>query len=122
MKPNEFKNARQGVSAGLFVYGTLAPGRPNAHLLADIEGQWAPARVNGRLLPQGWGAAIGHPAIVLDDEGPEVDGFLLTAESLPTHWDRLDEFEGEGYERVLTMVRLVDGGSVAAYVYVLRLP
>ncbi|HSV41433.1 MAG TPA: gamma-glutamylcyclotransferase family protein [Nocardioidaceae bacterium] len=106
----------------LFVYGTLAPGQPNAHELADIQGEWEPATVRGQLFPEGWGAAIGYPAIVLDDHGPEVEGFLFTTDGLSQHWDRLDEFEGEGYDRVLTAVRLEGGTSVVAYVYVLRLP
>ena len=31
----------------LFVYGTLAPGRPNEHVLADVPGEWEPATVMG---------------------------------------------------------------------------
>ena len=27
----------------LFVYGTLAPGQPNEHVLGDIEGSWETA-------------------------------------------------------------------------------
>lgn len=101
----------------LFVYGTLAPGRPNGHVLADIAGAWEPATVTGTLLQEGWGAAVGYPGIVLDDHGSEVEGFLFSSESLAGHWDRLDEFEGEGYERVLTMVKLKDGTVVDAFIY-----
>jgi gamma-glutamylcyclotransferase (GGCT)/AIG2-like uncharacterized protein YtfP len=36
-----------------FVYGTLAPGRPNAHVLADLEATWEPAYVTGTLWEQG---------------------------------------------------------------------
>jgi gamma-glutamylcyclotransferase (GGCT)/AIG2-like uncharacterized protein YtfP len=36
---------------------------------------------------------------------------------LAEHWTRLDEFEGEGYERVLTTVKLKDGTAVEAYIY-----
>jgi len=101
----------------LFVYGTLAPGRPNEHVLADIPGEWEPATVTGRLLQEGWGAAVGYPGIVLDEHGGEVQGFLFSSESLAEHWDRLDEFEGEGYERVLSSARRKDGTTVRAYVY-----
>jgi len=104
----------------LFVYGTLAPGRPNEHVLADVPGEWQPATVNGTLLEQGWGAAAGYPGIVLDEHGGEVEGFLLSSKSLAKHWARLDEFEGEGYERVLTTVKLRDGTIVNAYIYKLR--
>lgn len=104
----------------LFVYGTLAPGRPNEHVLADVPGEWEPATAMGTLLQEGWGAAAGYPGIVLDERGGEVRGFLFSSESLAEHWVRLDEFEGEGYERVLTTVKLTDGTVVDAYIYRLR--
>lgn len=101
----------------LFVYGTLAPGRPNEHVLADVPGEWEPGTVTGTLFQEGWGAAAGYPGIVLDELGGEVQGFLFSSESLAEHWARLDEFEGEGYERVLTTVKLEDGTTVEAYIY-----
>jgi gamma-glutamylcyclotransferase (GGCT)/AIG2-like uncharacterized protein YtfP len=101
----------------LFVYGTLAPGRPNEHVLANVPGEWEPATVIGTLLPEGWGAAAGYPGIVLDERGGEVEGFLFSSESLAQHWARLDEFEGEGYERVLISATLRDGTAVEAYIY-----
>ena len=101
----------------LFVYGTLAPGRPNEHVLADVPGSWEPATVTGSLLQEGWGAAFGYPGITLDKHGSEVKGFLFSSEQLAKHWARLDEFEGEGYERILTTVKLEDGTAVEAYIY-----
>jgi gamma-glutamylcyclotransferase (GGCT)/AIG2-like uncharacterized protein YtfP len=106
----------------LFVYGTLAPGRPNEHVLADVPGTWEPATVRGDLHQEGWGAALGFPVIVLDEQGPEVEGFVFSSDSLDEHWERLDDFEGEGYERVLTVATLPDGGAVEAHIYVLRPP
>ena len=106
----------------LFVYGTLAPGRPNAHVLAEVPGAWQPATVRGRLLAEGWGAAIGFPAIILDDRGPEVAGFLFSSTELVDHWPRLDEFEGDGYHRVLTTATSDDGRTAEAYIYALRGP
>ena len=104
----------------LFVYGTLAPGRPNEHVLADVPGEWEPATVTGTLLPEGWGAAEGYPGIVLDAHGAEVAGLLFSSEKLAENWARLDEFEGDGYERVLTTVKREDGTAVGAYIYTLR--
>lgn len=101
----------------LFVYGTLAPGRVNAHVMADIPGRWEPASVTGTLLQEGWGAAVGFPGIVLDEHGPEVPGLLFSSDRLDAHWARLDEFEGEGYRRVLTTATLPDGSRVQAYIY-----
>lgn len=38
----------------LFVYDTLAPGRPNAHVLAEVGGQWEEGTVRGDLVERGW--------------------------------------------------------------------
>lgn len=103
----------------LFVYGTLAPGRPNEHVLAGIPGKWESATVRGTLLQEGWGAQVGYPGIVLDQSGDVVNGFLFSSESLVEHLPRLDAFEGGGYQRVETKVHL-EGCVVDAYIYVLR--
>jgi gamma-glutamylcyclotransferase (GGCT)/AIG2-like uncharacterized protein YtfP len=104
----------------LFVYGTLAPGRPNENVLAEVPGTWEPATVKGTLLQEGWGAAVGYPGIVLDELGNEVHGFIFSSEELSTYWARLDEFEGDGYERVVTSAELVDGTVVKVYIYALK--
>lgn len=104
----------------LFVYGTLAPGRPNEHILADVSGNWESASVRGMLLQEGWGAAVGYPGIILDEQGEEVHGLVFSSDQLSAHWTRLDEFEGNEYERILTAVRLQDGTLVEAYIYKLR--
>lgn len=105
------------MTSRLFVYGTLAPGRANAHILAGVPGTWEPATVRGRLYADGWGAALGYPGLVLDGAGAEVDGLVFTSDALLEHWPRLDEFEGEGYRRVPTVATLRDGHVVPAYVY-----
>lgn len=104
----------------LFVYGTLAPGRPNEHVLSDIPGDWKPATVRGTLIQEGWGAASGYPGIILDKNGSEIKGFLFSSEKLAEHWAHLDTFEGEDYERVLTPVILEEGTVVDAYIYQLH--
>lgn len=103
----------------LFVYGSLAPGRANEHVLAAMSGDWEPGSVRGTLRQEGWGAAIGFPGIVLDAEGGEVSGQVFTSDELSQHWARLDAFEGEGYARTLATVHLSDGREVEAYVYCL---
>ncbi len=103
----------------LFVYGTLAPGRPNEHILADVSGTWEPATVRGSLLQEGWGAVVGYPGIVLTESGDQIEGFVFTSEELAAHWARLDKFEGDGYVRVLVSAQLQDGATVEAYIYAL---
>ncbi|MEL6768805.1 MAG: gamma-glutamylcyclotransferase [Pseudomonadota bacterium] len=100
----------------LAVYGTLAPGRSNAHVLADIGGSWATGTVRGRLVELGWGAAQGYPGILIDPEGDAVTVHVLTAAALPDHWPRLDAFEGPGYRRRAVAVE-TEAGTVEASIY-----
>ena len=104
----------------LFVYGTLQPGGSNEHQLADIAGRWEPGRVRGHLLSEGWGANAGYPALIPDEQGPSVDGWLLSSSQLAAHWERLDAFEGEEYERCVVSVALQSGEVTQAHVYALR--
>jgi gamma-glutamylcyclotransferase (GGCT)/AIG2-like uncharacterized protein YtfP len=104
----------------LFVYGTLAPGRPNQHVLDGVPGTWQQGTLRGRLLQGGWGAEQGYPGIIVDDTASPVAGYLLTSAALDREWGRLDEFEGIQYQRVLARVELEDGETVEAYVYQLK--
>ena len=103
----------------LFVYGSLAPGRQNEHILAPLGGTWQAAAVRGRLRMEGWGASLGFPGLVLDPAGEEVKGQVFSSEKLADFWPELDEFEGAQYARVLVEAVLTEGGAVEAYVYVL---
>ncbi len=104
----------------LFVYGTLGPDGPNRHIVSEIGGTWLPASVRGRLRDSGWGARIGYPVIVLDESGDVVTGHLFVSDNLQDHWEDLDAFEGDEYERVRTSVQRSDNTSVEAFIYVLR--
>ncbi len=106
--------------ARIFVYGTLAPGRPNAHILSHLPGSWQKATIRGHLLQAGWGAQQGYPGVVIDPAGETVEGFILSSDALEGEWKRLDEFEGDQYERTATQAQLEDGQVVEAYVYQLR--
>lgn len=55
----------------LFVYGTLAPGRPNEHVLSAVPGTWQRGTVRGRLMQAGWGAEQGYPGVVIDEIGSQ---------------------------------------------------
>jgi gamma-glutamylcyclotransferase (GGCT)/AIG2-like uncharacterized protein YtfP len=107
-----------GLEHRLATYGTLAPGRPNAHVLDELSGTWLRGSIRGHLHERGWGAVDGYPGIVLDDSGPEVAVHVFASRDLPAHWQRLDEFEGSGYRRVPVSVS-GDTGEVTAYVYTL---
>ena len=103
----------------LFVYGTLAPGRANHNVLERIPGSWEAATLRGTLLHEGWGATMGCLGIVPTEDGDEVEGFVFSSAHLADYWPRLDEFEGEGYERVSVTVRINGAHDVEAYVYAL---
>lgn len=106
----------------LFVYGTLAPGRSNAHVLSHVAGSWQRASIRGHLVHAGWGAEQGYPAVIVDATGPAVEGFVLSSDDLQHEWMRLDEFEGDQYQRVATQAQLDDGQVVQVYVYQLAQP
>lgn len=104
----------------LFIYGSLAPGRPNEHVLADVPGSWEAASVLGTLREEGWGAAMGFPGLDLDEQGKTIEGLVFSSDQLADHWARLDAFEGDAYRRIPAAVRLASGQTVEAYVYALR--
>ena len=104
----------------LFIYGSLQPGGPNEHVLADVDGNWEPAFIKGHLVEAGWGASMGYPGLVIDGDGRDIHGHVLSSAELTTIWQTLDDFEGEEYERVTARVTLRGGESVEASVYALR--
>ena len=100
-----------GTSHTLAVYGTLAPGRPNHHVVARLGGEWTDGLIEGDLLPLGWGAALGYPGFRPRVGGDAVAVRVLTAPSLATAWPALDRFEGPGYRRILVPVFGTEMGS-----------
>jgi len=104
-------------STHLATYGTLSPGKPNHHHLATLSGVWLRGKVRGDLVEEGWGAAQGFPALILNASGPLLDVDLFQSEELPGHWKQLDAFEGDGYRRVAVMVE-TPSGLVEASIYV----
>lgn len=88
----------------LAVYGSLAPGRANYHIIAPLGGEWTEGLIEGELLPVGWGAALGYPAFRPRVGGATVAVQVLTAPLLATAWPMLDEFEGLEYQRILAPI------------------
>lgn len=88
----------------LAVYGTLAPGQPNHHVVAPLGGAWADGVVEGDLYPVGWGATLGYPAFRPRAGGGAVAVKVLAAPALATAWPELDRFEGAEYRRILVPI------------------
>jgi gamma-glutamylcyclotransferase (GGCT)/AIG2-like uncharacterized protein YtfP len=93
-----------GTGNRLAVYGSLAPGRQNHHIVAPLGGTWMDGVVEGDLMTYGWGAALGYPALCLHTGGSAVRVQVLISASLPAAWADLDAFEGAEYRRVLAPV------------------
>lgn len=104
----------------LFVYGTLRPQQPNAHVLEKIGGTWLAGYILGHLHQCGWGAELGSPGIQLSEHGERVEGFIFLSENLATHWDDLDAFEGEEYQRSPVTVYLENAEQCQSVVYALK--
>jgi len=104
----------------LFVYGTLMPNCPNGHVLENIVGKFVPATVKGYLRDAGWSASMGYPGIHLDPDGDTIHGYLFYSSNLINHWDYLDEFEGEEFQREPIVVERYDEFDVDTYIYVLK--
>jgi gamma-glutamylcyclotransferase (GGCT)/AIG2-like uncharacterized protein YtfP len=115
---NEAADLDEALDTRLAIYGTLAPGRVNHHQISALTGTWQRGTVRGKLFSSGWGAALGFPGLILDPLGPLVDVHLFESAELPAHWNRLDQFEGTGYKRVVAAVN-TEEGERSAWIYIL---
>lgn len=84
----------------LVVYGTLAPGNVSHSMLSDIQGGWKDCEVNGRV-----DEINGLPFFDWQPSGPSIKAQLFISAVLPRSWDRLDQFEGSKYKRILIPIR-----------------
>ncbi len=97
----------------LAVYGTLAPGRENYHIVEHLGGEWTDGLIEGDLQQTGWGVTLGYPAFRPRTGGTIVQIKVLRSSALPQGWQSVDEFEGPDYQRVLVPVFGVTAESAA---------
>ena len=76
-------------------------------MMAGMEGTWRNAVLRGSLLDQGWGAGEGFPGFRWDGSETPVAAQVFASADLPRHWQRLDEFEGPEYQRILVPVEFL---------------
>ena len=93
----------------LATYGTLSPGEVNADQLEGLPGVWRNGFVRGDLVEAGWGAEHDCPGCLLTPEGEKIPVSIFESQELPKHWNRLDQFEGAEYRRVITSAETADG-------------
>jgi gamma-glutamylcyclotransferase (GGCT)/AIG2-like uncharacterized protein YtfP len=96
------------------------PNCPNAFVLENIVGKFVKASVKGKLIDAGWSASMGYPGIRLDEGKDTIHGFLFYSDNLINHWDNLDKFEGEEFERKEVVVERYDEIEVKTYIYTLK--
>jgi gamma-glutamylcyclotransferase (GGCT)/AIG2-like uncharacterized protein YtfP len=89
----------------LAVYGSLAPGAENQRVLSELKGVWTKGIVKGHRDAAGWGQTFGFPALIWDPNGAEIAVDLFHSPELPKHWNRIDEFEGDDYQRILVPIQ-----------------
>jgi gamma-glutamylcyclotransferase (GGCT)/AIG2-like uncharacterized protein YtfP len=104
----------------LAVYGSLAPGEMNHHVVSGLVGVGEDGVVCGTLRPAGWGAPHGFPGLSWHPDGESVPVAVLTSGALPAEWRRIDEFEGIEYRRALVPVKFPGGERVLANIYLIR--
>lgn len=102
----------------LIIYGSLAPNKPNHSEVEHIKGRWMNAIVRGKLEQEGWGTEMGYlgfrPTAI---EQQAIKAIVLFSDELGDNWNRLDEFEGEEYRRILAKYELENGDVGVGYIY-----
>lgn len=108
--------------SAFIAYGTLAPNRPNHHVIAHINGTWRQGIIRGQLENIGWGANIGYAGFKLVgiEEQNIIKAYVLFSDKLAQNWGDLDEFEGEEYKRILAKFELDNGKMGVGHIYALN--
>jgi gamma-glutamylcyclotransferase (GGCT)/AIG2-like uncharacterized protein YtfP len=106
----------------IIIYGTLAPDRPNHSKIQHIKGKWLKGIVKGKLVNEGWGAELGYYGFRHShiDEQENIDAYILFSDELVDNWPYLDEFEGDGYRRILAKFELENGEVGAGNIYAIN--
>ncbi|MEN9611975.1 MAG: hypothetical protein RLZZ628_2789 [Bacteroidota bacterium] len=106
----------------LIIYGSLAPNAPNHFVVEPIHGNWRQGIVRGHLEKIGWGADLGYNAFrhVRTELQTVIKAFILFSKDLVNHWERLDEFEGDGYRRIFAKYELNDGQIGVGSIYAIN--
>ncbi|MBX7060815.1 MAG: gamma-glutamylcyclotransferase [Pyrinomonadaceae bacterium] len=106
----------------LIIYGTLAPGRPNHFKIEHIKGVWKTGVLKGKLVNEGWGSDLGYFGFrhTKTDEQENIEAFVLFSNDLIDNWAYLDEFEGEGYRRLLAKYELDNGEIGIGNIYAIN--
>lgn len=106
----------------LIIYGSLAPGEKNHHIISHIKGSWHKATIQGRIIDNGWSDnRSGYPEFQKVENGEAANTLSVMAfisSELDAHWKLLDDFEAsENYSRVRISCKLENGEQKDAFIY-----
>ena len=106
----------------IIIYGTLAPNRPNHSKIEHIKGEWKRGTVKGKLVNEGWGAELGYFGFkhTQTDEQENIKAYIFFSDKLVDTWSYLDEFEGDGYRRILAKYELDNGEIGIGNIYAIN--
>lgn len=104
-------STNMGAHERLCVYGTLRTGEENHHLMEPLNGQWHDVTYPGYFSAPD--DSYDYPRIAWTPAGDINPGELVISDKLPRHWAALDDFEGEDYCRLLTIVQASSGPMIA---------
>ena len=104
----------------LFVYGTLQKGKQHQSILGKIKGKWKKGYVNGKLYNICSGPDYGYPGLKLDPKGFKIYGMIFQSKNLENYIEKIDEFEGNNYKRVISKVFLKNGSKINSYLYEIK--
>ena len=70
----------------------------------------------------GWGAYLGYKGFIppTSEVQEQIDAFVFLSDELVANWKTLDEFEGEGYKRILAKYELAKGAIGVGYIYAIN--
>ncbi|WP_373650220.1 gamma-glutamylcyclotransferase [Schlesneria sp. DSM 10557] len=91
----------------LAAYGSLRPGESNFDQVSMINGCWVDGKVKGRV----W-QPDEYLEFAWDVTAPAMEVRVLISSDLYEHIDRLDQFEGECYRRILVPVLIAESVSI----------
>lgn len=112
-------------NTSLIVYGSLAPGESNHHIISHIDGIWRKAKIKGKIIDNGWSKRLvpqelGYPEFKSVPSGKEdiLEVLVFMSEQLELYWQDIDEFEGtEDYRRISISCVLDTGDEIIASIY-----
>lgn len=92
----------------LCVYGTLAPEKTNNDVLNNISGEWNNCRIKGDITVKD-----GLPFFNWNLTSTPIEVKLFVSNDLSNYQNRIDNFEGKSYKRILIPTRLNDRIRIA---------